>query len=181
MSGVGADDLGVGAAGRAASPGPSGSSRPSSTPGTLRAAVAAPSGIGEKPSLFWITRPPAKFSSTTWATELFSPAAKTVTKATRARPIISAAAVTAVRLGLRCAFSRARRPVSRRSALQRPAGDRGQRRHQARAEERDGDDDRRPRRRRSAPARGAGAAAAEEADQDQRQAGEAEQRSRAPR
>ena len=86
----------------------------SPTPGTLRAAAAAPLGIGEKPSLFWITRPPAKFSSTTWATELFSPAAKTVTKVTRARPIINAAAVTAVRLGLRCAFSRARRPISRR-------------------------------------------------------------------
>ena len=76
---------------------------------------AAPAGIGEKPSLFWITSPPAKFSSTTWATELFSPAAKTVTKVTSARPIISAAAVTAVRLGLRWAFSRARRPSSRRT------------------------------------------------------------------
>ena len=85
------------------------------TPGTLRAAFAVPFGIGEKPSLFWITSPPAKFSSTTWATELFSPAEKTVTKATRARPIISAAAVTAVRLGLRWAFSRASRPSSRRS------------------------------------------------------------------
>ena len=87
----------------------------SSTPGTLRAAVAVPFGIGEKPSLFWITRPPAKFSSTTWATELFSPAEKTVTKATSARPIISAAAVTAVRLGLRWAFSRASRPSRRRT------------------------------------------------------------------
>ena len=87
----------------------------SSTPGTFSAAFAAPFGIGEKPSVFWMIRPPAKFSSTTWATVLFSPAAKTVTKATRATPIISAAAVTAVRLGLRWAFSRARRPVRRRS------------------------------------------------------------------
>ena len=86
-----------------------------STPGTLRAATAAPFGIGEKPSVFWMIRPPAKFSSTTVATVLLIPAAKTVTKATRARPIISAAAVIAVRLGLRCAFSRARRPVRRRS------------------------------------------------------------------
>ena len=86
-----------------------------STPGTFSAASAAPAGIGEKPSVFWITIPPAKFSSTTWATELLSPAAKTVTKATRARPIIRAAAVTAVRPGLRCAFSRARRPVSLRA------------------------------------------------------------------
>ena len=115
-------------------------------PGHPPAAFAAPLGIGEKPSLFWITRPPAKFSSTTWATELFSPAAKTVTKATSARPIISAAAVTAVRLGLRCAFSRARRPVRRAQPLQRPAGDRRQRRHQAGAEERDA-------RRRSPPRR----------------------------
>ena len=44
------------------------------------------------------------------------PAAKTVTKVTKARPIISAAAVTAVRLGLRCAFSRASLPVRLRSA-----------------------------------------------------------------
>ena len=86
-----------------------------STPGTLAASRAAPLGIGEKPSLFWMIRPPLKFSSTTVATVLFSPAAKTVTKATRARPIISAAAVTAVRLGLRWAFSRARRPVRRRA------------------------------------------------------------------
>ena len=43
------------------------------------------------------------------------PAANTVTKTTTARPIISAAAVTAVRPGLRTAFSRARRPVMPRS------------------------------------------------------------------
>ena len=45
-------------------------------------------------------------------TEPRVPAAKIVTNVTRARPIISAAAVTAVRPGLRMAFSRARRPVS---------------------------------------------------------------------
>ncbi len=86
-----------------------------STPGTLSAAAAAGLGIGEKPSVFWIRRPPAKFSSMTLATEVFSPAAKTVTKVTRASPTISAAAVTAVRLGLRCEFSRASRPVRRRT------------------------------------------------------------------
>ena len=86
----------------------------SSTPGTLRAAAAAPAEIGEKPSVFWITSWPWKLSSTAEAIELLMPAAKTVTKATTASPIISAAAVTAVRLGLRCVFSRARRPVSRR-------------------------------------------------------------------
>jgi hypothetical protein len=50
------------------------------------------------------------------AIELLIPAAKTVTKATTARPIISAAAVTAVRAGLRCVFSRASRPVRRAAA-----------------------------------------------------------------
>jgi hypothetical protein len=39
-----------------------------------------------------------------------------VTNTTSARPIISAAAVVAVRPGLRIAFSRASRPVSPRSA-----------------------------------------------------------------
>ena len=144
------------------------------TPGTLRAATAAPPGIGEKPSLFWITRPPAKFSSTTWATELFSPAAKTVTKVTTIRPIISAAAVTAVRLGLRWAFSRERRPSSRRSRSSGQPAIRRQGRHQVRAEERDGEDDDDGAAADQAR-RGAGAGAAEEADQDHRQAGRAEQ------
>ena len=40
------------------------------------------------------------------------PAAKIVTKATSATPIISAAAVAAVRAGLRIEFSRARRPLT---------------------------------------------------------------------
>ena len=44
-------------------------------------------------------------------TEALMPAANTVTNTTTARPIISAPAVTAVRPGLRTAFSRARRPV----------------------------------------------------------------------
>ena len=127
---------------RAASPGPSGSSRPARPRAPCAAAAAAPSGIGEKPSLFWITSPPAKFSSTTWATELFSPAAKTVTKATsgeadhqRRRGDRGAARVA---LGVL-----AREPAGQAAQpLQRPAGDRRQRRHQARAEERDGEDDR---------------------------------------
>ena len=69
------------------------------TPATLRAAAAAPAGIGEKPSEFWITSSPWKLRSTAEAIEPFSPAAKIVTKVTRARPIISAAAVAAVRPG----------------------------------------------------------------------------------
>jgi len=48
-------------------------------------------------------------------TDALMPAAKTVTNTTTASPIISAPAVTAVRPGLRTAFSRARRPVSPRS------------------------------------------------------------------
>ena len=117
-----------------------GSSPPTSRRALSRRRSAAPAGIGEKPSEFSITRPPAKFSSITWATELFSPAAKTVMKVTSARAIISAAAVTAVRPGLRFEFSRASRPVSRAHPLQRPAGEVGERPHQERAEERDGDD-----------------------------------------
>ena len=46
---------------------------------------------------------------------LARPPARTVTNVTSARPIISAAAVTAVRLGLRSAFSRASRPATPRS------------------------------------------------------------------
>ena len=96
----------------------------SSTPGTWRAASAARGEIGEKPSEFCSTSSPWKLSSTAVAIELLIPAAKTVTKATTARPIISAAAVTAVRAGLRCVFSRARRPMRRRiSSSGRPASE----------------------------------------------------------
>ena len=56
------------------------------------------------------------------ATDWLIPAANTVTKTTSARPIISAAAVTAVRPGLRMAFSRASRPViPRRRSIGLPA------------------------------------------------------------
>ncbi len=72
-------------------------------------------GIGEKPSVLWTVRSPWKFVSIAVAIERLTPAANTVTKTTSARPIISAAEVTAVRPGLRIAFSRASRPVSPRS------------------------------------------------------------------
>ena len=49
------------------------------------------------------------------STDALTPAARIETKVTSARPIISAAAVTAVRLGLRIAFSRASRPATPRS------------------------------------------------------------------
>ena len=110
----------------------------------------------------------------TWATELFSPAAKTVTKVTRARPIISAAAVTAVRLGLRWVFSRARRPVSLRRRSSGAPAIAASGAHQARAEQRDGEDDR-DRAAAHQPGRRAGAAPPKQADQDHRQPGEPEQ------
>ena len=69
----------------------------------------------EKPSVFWIIRSPWKLLSIASAIEALIPAAKTVTNTTSASPIISAAAVAAVRAGLRCEFSRASRPVSPRS------------------------------------------------------------------
>ena len=54
---------------------------------------------------------PWKLRSIALPTDALMPAAKTVTNTTTASPIISAPAVTAVRPGLRTAFSRARRPV----------------------------------------------------------------------
>ena len=79
-------------------------------------------GICEKPSTFWITRSPWKFLSIAREIDPLIPEAKTVTKTTSARPTISAAAVTAVRAGLRSAFSRASRPVSpRRRSTGQPA------------------------------------------------------------
>ena len=76
-------------------------------------------GIGRPPSLFCSTRSPAKLLSTVSLIDARSPAARTVTNVTSASPIISAAAVTAVRPGLRTAFSRASRPVD---AAQRSIG-----------------------------------------------------------
>ena len=65
--------------------------------------------------MFWITSSPWKLRSIAEEIELLIPSAKTATNVTSARPIISAAAVTAVRPGLRWVFSRARRPVSPRA------------------------------------------------------------------
>ncbi len=77
--------------------------------------------------------------------------------------------------GLRWVFSRARRPVSLRSRSSGLPGQRGERPHQARAEEGDAEDDR-DRAAADQPRRRVRAGAAEEADQDHRQAGDAEQR-----
>jgi hypothetical protein len=81
------------------------------TPSTCPASRAAPGLIGEKPSVFCRTTSPWKLRSIALLIEALMPAANTVTKTTTARPIMSAPAVTAVRPGLRTAFSRARRPV----------------------------------------------------------------------
>ena len=67
---------------------------------------------------------PWKLRSIVLATDFVMPAANTVTKTTTARPIISAAAVVAVRPGLRTAFSRASRPVRpRRRSSGQPASE----------------------------------------------------------
>ena len=90
----------------------------------------APGLIGEKPSVFCRTRSPWKLRSIALPTDALMPAANTVTNTTTARPIISAPAVTAVRPGLRTAFSRARRPVRPRSRSSGHPHDRGERAHQ---------------------------------------------------
>ena len=88
-----------------------------STPGTSLTAVAACSEIGVNPS--WLTTmrlPAGNVPSTERSIEPRRPAAKIATNATSATPIMSAAAVTAVRPGLRSVFSRARRPVIPKTA-----------------------------------------------------------------
>src|SRR3954464_9802316 len=72
-----------------------------------------------------------------FATDALMPAANTVTNTTTASPIMSAPAVTAVRPGLRTAFSRGSRPGRAPRRPRRPADERGQRPYQARAEHRD--------------------------------------------
>jgi hypothetical protein len=80
------------------------------TAGSLASSSRVVRGIGEKPSLLRTVRSPAKARSTDRSIDPRKPAAKIVTNVTSARPIMSAAAVAAVRPGLRVAFSRARRP-----------------------------------------------------------------------
>ena len=103
------------------------------------------------------------------------PAAKTVTNVTSARPIISAAAVVAVRPGLRTAFSRASRPVSLRTRSSSEADDRGQRRDEARRQQRGAEEEQHgaeaEQRRRVAGRLDA----AEEADADRHEAADAQE------
>ena len=65
---------------------------------------------------FWMIRLPAKEASIAELIEALVPAARIEIRLTSARPIISAAAVTAVRPGWRIVLSRARRAVMPRQA-----------------------------------------------------------------
>ena len=105
---------------------------PVTTPFTLRVAKAMPVAVFVSGSARTAATPlagsaimPVSSVTTTAArfefarastNDVFSPWANTATKTTSARPIISAAAVAAVRCGLRAAFSRARRPLVGASA-----------------------------------------------------------------
>ena len=66
--------------------------------------------MSEKPSSLETISWPVIVLSIASSIEPLIPAANTVTNETSARPIMSAAAVDAVRAGLRTAFSRASRP-----------------------------------------------------------------------
>ena len=72
--------------------------------------------------------------------EARSPWASTATVVTSASPIISAAAVDAVRPGLRIAFEPRKRARDAADARRRPAEHRGERPHQARRHHRDADE-----------------------------------------
>ena len=82
------------------------------TPGTARSAVETAGGVSPKPFFAPTVRSPANARSTARSIEPCRPAAKIDTNATSATPIMSAAAVTAVRAGLRVEFSRASRPLT---------------------------------------------------------------------
>ena len=79
-------------------------------PGSALTTLTTFAGIGRNVELC-ITTLPRSDPSTAERKPSLSPCAKTLTKTTSPRPIISAAAVRAVRAGFRIAFSRASRPV----------------------------------------------------------------------
>ena len=84
------------------------------TPGSSATDLAA-CGVNElKPSVFWMTAWALEPLVTASRNVDFALPAKTDAKVTSATPIISAAAVTAVRPGWRTVFSRAMRPVTPR-------------------------------------------------------------------
>ena len=80
------------------------------------------------------TRRPGGCGRSRSSIELVMPAAKTVTNVTSATPIISAAAVTAVRPGLAHRVLAREPPGDPAQALQRPPDQRGQRPHESRRE-----------------------------------------------
>ena len=132
-------------------------------------------GMGEKPSLFWVTRSALMPFWIESASELEMPEANTVTKVTSATPIISAAAVTAVRPGLAGGVL-ARQPAGHAAqALDRLADESRQRLDQLGAVQRDGEQDGRGAAAHQA-GRGAALAAAEQADQQQGQAAGGQER-----
>src|SRR5262249_45352581 len=79
------------------------------TPGTCAALSTASAGIGEKLS-DWMIRSLVSERPSAPRNDSFNPFTNTAANTTRATPIISAAAVTAVRPGLRRVFSSASRP-----------------------------------------------------------------------
>ena len=81
-----------------------------STPSIAATASRTAIGMSEKPSSLEIVRSPISVLSIASLIEPLIPAANTATNETRARPTISAAAVEAVRPGLRTEFSRASVP-----------------------------------------------------------------------
>ena len=102
---------------------------------------------------------------------VLQPCAKTATNTTSPSPTMSAAAVTAVRPGLRDAFSRASSPVVSCRRCERPADQRGQRPHDVARARRDADEDEQRAGAHRAQACGRGAAA-EQALEHQCEAGE---------
>ena len=82
------------------------------TPGVPSAALPAAAAKADQPFLEPITQSAATCWRTARSTEPCTPFARTATNATSARPIISAAAVDAVRAGLRTALPEASWPAS---------------------------------------------------------------------
>ena len=112
--------------------------------------------MSEKPSVLERISSAVTVSSIASLIEPLSPAAKMVTKETSASPIISAAAVVAVRPGLRTAFSRAIRPETPRSRSSGRPTTEAIGRDQPRAQQGDAEEDERRRRPRPRPRPGRG-------------------------
>ena len=90
-----------------------------STPSIFETAGTVPIGMSEKPSSLERIRSAVSVLSIASSIDPRIPAANTATNETSASPIISAAAVDAVRPGLRMAFSRASLPGTPADGLER--------------------------------------------------------------